>query len=257
MSVQLIRADVIDGLNNLPNNFVDLIVTDPPYNIKFKYDTYKDNKSKKEYDDWVEWWLEECHRVLKEDGSIYVIAYNDILADHYKPLMDINFHFRRWLTWPYRHNYGHTDKNYVKAHRGILYYTKHPDIFTFNANDILIPYQKESLKNKKVLEAIEKHGRNGRYSYDWFGDINVVQSSHPEKQAIRNGEHILTMNQIPEQLLSIFIKASSNKNDVILDPFCGTGSTPAIALKLGRKAIAIDKSELYIDCASKRILDIT
>jgi site-specific DNA-methyltransferase (adenine-specific) len=80
-----------------------------------------------------------------------------------------------------------------------------------------------------------------------------VQHTHPEKQKFRTPDGISSMNQIPEELLDILIKASSNEGDVVLDPFCGTGSTAASALRLGRGIITIDQSDNYLQVALNRV----
>ena len=252
---QFICGEVTDRIKTIEDESVDLIVTDPPYNIGWKYDGGIDDR-RKDYDTWVSEWIEECFRVLKPTGSLYVIAYQETLANYFwKPCME-HGHFRRWLTWPYKMNYGHTLKNYVQAQRGILYFTKNKKDYTFNGEAILIPYPESSLKQKHVQEAIKKHGRAGRPSYDWFNDINVVQHTHPEKQKFRTPTGISSMNQIPEGLLDILIKASSNEGDVVLDPFCGTGSTAASALRLGRGIITIDQSDSYLQVALNRVKDL-
>ena len=246
-------GDVMECLKSIPDNSVDLIVTDPPYNIGFKYGgrSRSDDKMKpNEYTAGVIEWLDECNRLLAPHGSIYVIAYNDILAKHYWYYMGVLFHYRRWLTWPYKMNYGHTLKNYVQAHRGILYFTKRKKGYTFNGEEILIPYEAKSLKAKHVIKSMKKHGRKGRPSYDWFKDINVVQHTHAEKVKMPDG---IEMNQIPEELLSIFIKASSNDGELVLDPFSGTGSTGAATVKLGRRSLLIDREERLLEVAIERI----
>ena len=252
-NAQFKMGDVMECLKSIPDNSVDLIVTDPPYNIGFKYGgrSRSDDKMKpNEYTAWVIEWLDECNRVLAPHGSIYVIAYNDILAKHYWYYMGVLFNYRRWLTWPYKMNYGHTLKNYVQAHRGILYFTKRKKGYTFNGEEILIPYEAKSLKAKHVIKSMKKHGRKGRPSYDWFKDINVVQHTHAEKVKMPDG---IEMNQIPEELLSIFIKASSNDGELVLDPFSGTGSTGAAAVKLGRRSLLIDREERLLNVAIERI----
>ena len=256
INARFLCGEVLDKMKDIPDNSVDLVATDPPYNIGWKYAEgihgVVDDK-RDDYDQWAAEWVKECFRVLSPTGSLYIIAYHETLGDFYwRPCME-HGHFRRWLTWPYRMNYGHTLKNYVKAQRGILYFTKHEHNYTFNGEDILIPYPEMSLKQKHVQKAIEKHGRAGRPSYDWFGDINVVQHTHPEKQRFESESGISSMNQIPEALMDIFIKASSNEGDIVLDPFCGTGTTAASALKNKRKIITIDQSDTYLQVALKRV----
>ena len=120
---QFLCGEVTERLKDIESESVDLIVTDPPYNIGWKYAGRVDDR-RKDYDTWVAEWIEECFRVLKPTGSLYVIAYQETLAKYYwEPCMK-HGHFRRWLTWPYKMNFGHTLKNYVQAQRGILYFSK-------------------------------------------------------------------------------------------------------------------------------------
>jgi DNA modification methylase len=240
---KLICGDCVTEMKNLPRESIDLIITDPPYNVGIDYGVYKDEPSRqKEYMDWCKSWLDECIRLLKRESSFYLFNYPENNAK-LLPFLEEKLDFRRWLTWHYPINIGHSPKNYTRAQRSILFLTK-GDNYTFNREDIAVPYKNPT--DKRIQERI-KNGSNGRAPYDTF-EFNIVKNVSKDKT-----NHPC---QIPTRLLEIFIKASSNQGDWVLDPFAGSFSTSTIAKELDRNSVGIDINPEYVEIGRHRLAKI-
>jgi DNA modification methylase len=237
---KLICGDCVTEMKKLPDESIDLVITDPPYNVGIDYGIYKDKPSEQEeYIEWCKKWLEGCIRVLKKDGSLYLFNYPENNAK-LLPFLEEKMIVRRWLTWHYPINIGHSPKNYTRSQRSILFCTKSND-YTFNKKDIAIPYRNPT--DKRIKERL-KNGSNGKVPYDTFL-FNIVKNVSKDKT-----EHPC---QIPISLLEIFIKASSNKGDWILDPFAGSFSSSIAAKKLDRNSICIDLNPKFVKIGKDRI----
>ena len=240
---KIINGDCIEELKKFQDASVDLIVTDPPFNIGKKYNSYTDNKSKEEYLKWCESWLNECIRVLKDGGALYLFNYPENNA-YLMSFLDKHLTFRRWMTWHYPVNTGMSPTNFTRSQHSILFYIKGKKPKTFNKHDIAEPYRNP--KDKRILERI-KNGSNGKTPYDVF-QFNLVKNVSKDKTP-----HPC---QIPVPLLEIFIKASSKKCDLVLDPFGGSFSTAHACKNLGRNSISIEIDKKYCEIGKKRISNI-
>ena len=155
----LSNADCLDVLKQIPDKSVTLVITDPPYNIGLKYNSYTDNVDWELYYKQLEERIKEIARILTDNGSLYWINYPEINA-RTMPLIDkTNLIFRRWLTWHYPSNIGHSDKNYTRSQRSVLFYTKTKDNI-FNKDSIVQPYKNPNVEKIKKLIAQGKKGRN-------------------------------------------------------------------------------------------------
>lgn len=201
--------------------------------------------------------LLELKRVLKETGSIYLHC--DPTASHYlKILMDAvcgKRYFRNEIVWCYT-GPSNIKNNFPKKHDVILRYSKSDDI-VFNYIDIVIPYSEETVArtnrgagNRGIFRdktSEERHknrlSKGGKIPEDWW-IIPRLQGNALEKLGYPT--------QKPEALLERIIKASSNEGDIVLDPFCGCGTTIAVAERLKRKWIGIDINPIAIEMTKKR-----
>lgn len=231
-------GDCIKIMREFPPNSVDLVFADPPFNIGIKYDKYNDNLSYDEYYEWSENWIKETYRLLKKDGSIYVAIGDEFAAEINIILKRTGFYFRNWIIWYY--TFGQNQrKKFNRAHTHILYFTKDKKRFKFNADAIRIPSARQLVYNDK------RANPKGKIPDDVW-EFSRVCGTFKE----RLGEHPC---QMPEALLERIIKASSNHNDIVLDPFGGTGTTAAVAKRLKRQYITIEISEKYYEVIVKRL----
>ncbi len=198
--------------------------------------------------------LQELHRVLKPIGSIYLHC--DPTASHYlKLVMDAVFggkNFRNEIIWLYTRPGTKHQKQFPKVHDIILWYSK-SDNWIFKPGAIRIPYSqrtiergKYSVATSKVTKGINQRvlPKGGKCPEDWW-HIPMIQGNARERLGYPT--------QKPEALLERIIKASSNEGDIILDPFCGCGTTITVAEKLKRKWIGIDITHLAVSLMKHRL----
>ncbi len=231
-------GDCIEIMKGLPDNSIDLIFADPPFNIGIKYDVHNDNMPYEEYFKWSEKWIGEAYRLLKNNGTIYVAIGDEFAAEINIILKKTGFYFRNWIIWYY--TFGQNQrKKFNRAHTHILYFTKDKELFTFNDKDIRVPSARQLVYKDRRANPIGKIP-------DDVWEFSRICGTFKE----RIGKHPC---QMPENLLELIIKASSNQGDIVLDPFGGTGTTAAVAKKLGRNFITIEISKEYHNIISQRL----
>lgn len=259
----LFTSPCLDVLKEIPSKSVRLVITDPPYNINLKYNRYKDNLPKEEYYAQLKEVLKELFRILTDDGSLYWVNYPELNARTLPDIEEVGFIFKRWLTWHYPTNIGVQKGNFTKSQRSILFCTKTKDNY-FDKNSVAQPYKNPTVtKVKKRIEA----GSKGCAPYDYF-------NYHTIEQVLQNNGDVFNINllkntsndragndkmrhpcQLPLGLLSIFIAASSDKGDIVLDAFAGTFTTNLAAKLLGRKSIGIELDSDYVKLGKKRLFN--
>jgi len=237
---KIICGDSVKELQNIPGESVDLVITDPPFNIGKDYGAYKDRLSKKEYIEWCKKWLAECIRVLKHGGALYLFNYPENNA-YLLPFLDENLTFKRWMTWHYPVNTGMSPTNFTRSQHSILFYIKGDKSKTFNRKDIAVSYKNPA--DKRIKELI-KNGSPGRMPYDVF-HFNIVKNVSKDKTP-----HPC---QIPKELVKIFVKASSNPGELVLDPFGGSFTTAAAAKELDRNSISIEINPEFCKIGRERL----
>jgi DNA modification methylase len=237
---QIICGDCVEILRQAAEPFADLIFADPPFNIGYKYDKYHDKKHHEKYLAWSEDWIAACAAVLKPRGSFY-IAIGDEYAANVKLIADAQgLVLRNWIIWHY--SFGQQTKNkFARAHTHILYFVKDPKGFVFNDEVVrVISDRQKKYKDKRANPA-------GKMPDDVWNEYPRICGTFVERTGFPC--------QMPESLLARIIRVSSNEGDWVLDPFCGSGTTAAVAHKLGRVYTSIDLSEQYVEAARQRIAD--
>ncbi|MBV9470598.1 MAG: site-specific DNA-methyltransferase, partial [Abitibacteriaceae bacterium] len=230
---RFICGDAVKEMSLLPGASIDLLVADPPYNLGKDYGNNIDNRAWNEYEFFTRRWLTEAMRVLKPTGSIYVFMGVRFISKLFLILEnDLNLNFNGWITWHYTQGMGRK-AGFSPRHEDILFFTKSQD-YTFNIDDIRIP-------QKYYRERNNMAGANP-------GD--VWQFSHVHYCSEERQDH---PTQKPEALLDRIVRASSNPNDLILDPFVGSGTTCRVADILQRKWIGIDINPDYISMGQHRV----
>lgn len=246
----IMNGDCIEAMNALPENSVDLIFADPPYNLQLKGDLHRPDNSKvdavddhwdqfdsfKVYDDFSRAWLRAARRILKPNGAIWVIgSYHNIFRVG-TALQDAGFWILNDVIW--------RKTNPMPNFRGVR---------LTNAHETMIWAGKtEKTKPTFNYEALKALNDGVQMRSDWLLPI----CNGNERLKDENGDKAHP-TQKPESLLHRVIIGSTNKGDVILDPFFGTGTTGAVAKKLGRNFIGIEREEAYRKVAQKRINAIT
>lgn len=250
---QLWVGDAIQWLRSLPDGCADLVFADPPYNIKkAEWDSFE---SQQAYVDWSVQWIEEAARVLKPTGTLYICGFSEILADLRLPASRY-FKGCRWLVWHYK-NKANLGSDWGRSHESILHFRKTKQ-FTFNVDDVRTPYGRHTLKYP-----VHPQAETSQYGNGSNGKEHLWQP-HPRGAKPRdvieipttcNGMHEKTLHptQKPEELLRKIIAASSNPDDLVIDPFNGSGTTVVSAEQLGRRWQGCDTSVEYCKWAADRI----
>ena len=249
---KLWQGDSIEWLKTLKQNSVDLIFADPPYNIK-KAD-WDNFESQEKYIKWSMLWIREAARVLKSTGSLYICGFSEILADLKHPA---NRYFKtsKWLIWSYK-NKANLGKDWGRSHESILLFRKTKK-FTFNIDFVRIPYGEHTLKYPSHPQAeTSQYGNSKNGKKVWNPNpLGAKPKDGIEIPPIKTGMHEQSPHptQKPEELIRKIVLASSNIGDTILDPFCGSGTTPVCAEQLQRKWLACDLLPEYINWTIDRI----
>lgn len=242
---QILQGDCIKILNSLPEKSVDLIFADPPYNLQLSQELWRPNQTKvdavndswdqfssfEEYDAFTLNWLTACRRVLKDTGTIWVIGTYHNIYRVGAVLQDLGFWILNDVIW--------VKTNPMPNFRGVR--------FT-NAHETLLWAQKEKgaryIFNYQDMKALND---NLQMRSDW-----VLPLCTGAERVKLNGQKVHS-TQKPEALLYRVILSSSNPGDVVLDPFFGMGTTGAVAKRLHRHWIGIERDEEYVRAAQKRI----
>jgi DNA modification methylase len=246
----IIQVDCIEELKKFPDNSIDLIFADPPYNMQLKNALYRPNNTKvdgvddewdkfssfAEYDNFCTAWLKECRRILKDTGSIWVIgSYHNIFRVG-NIMLNLGFWILNDVVW-YKTN---PMPNFLGTR------------FT-NATETLLWCSKGEQHKKYTFnhKIMKKYNGNKQMTSVWQIGLCIGD----ERLKRDDGEKAHS-TQKPEELLKRVILSTSKQNDIVLDPFFGTGTTGAVAKKLKRNFIGIEKESEYIALAKKRIDEI-
>lgn len=251
---KLFNYDAIKYLKQLDSNSIDLIFADPPYNIKkAEWDAFSNQK---EYVDWSMEWILEAHRVLNKTGSLYVCGFSEILAD-IKWSASHLFKGCKWLVWFYR-NKANLGNDWGRSHESILHFRKSKE-YIFNIDEIRIPYNEHTLKYPKRPQAETSQYANGKKKkYIWEPNpLGAKPKDVLEIPTIANGawEKYPHLTQKPVELLRKIILSSSNFNNVVLDPFGGSGTTFAVAEAYNRKWLGTELNIEYCNIIKERLSD--
>lgn len=234
-------------LPTLPHESVDLIFADPPFNWEVKYGDWKDNLPRDEYLKFTYEWLEQCIGILAPHGSFWINIPDDTAAEIVVYLKNRGLSLINWCIWHFR--FGQCRRsNFIVSKVHVLYFAKNPNERIWNPNEILEPSDRATMYADP--RTMETNNPGMRVPLDvWYGPYwGRIQGNNKER---RKGHQ----NQIPEVYLQRVIKACSNKGDVVLDPFLGSGTTCTIARALGRKSIGIEFSPSIAKSAYNRIKD--
>jgi len=251
------HGDCITGMQQLPDGVIDLAFADPPFNIGYDYDVYKDDHSDDAYLGWTRQWMTAVCRVLKPNGTFW-LAIGDEYAAEMKVLAtrELGLTCRSWVIWYYTFGVNCT-KKFSRSHAHLFHFVKNAKDYTFNAAAVRVP------SARQTVYADSRQNPEGKLPDDtWILRPQDVPAGFTGEQDTwyfprvagtfkeRAGFHGC---QMPEQLLGRIIRVSSREGETVLDPFAGSGTTLTVAKKLGRQWLGFDLSESYADKASQRV----
>lgn len=245
---QILQGDCVEVMQQMPDACVDVIFADPPYNLQLSQELYRPNQNKVEgvfdewdkfdslqsYDTFTKAWLTEAKRLLKEDGTIWVIgSYHNIFRVG-AILQDLGFWILNDIIW-IKHNPMPNFKGtrFNNAHETLIWASKNKETkYTFH------------------YKALKAFNEDLQMRSDWYLPI-----CSGEERIKVNGQKAHA-TQKPTELLYRVILSSSNTQDIILDPFNGSGTTVAVAKRLGRQYVGIERESFYIEITKERLKDI-
>ena len=247
---KIYTGDCTQLMPQVPDESIDLVFVDPPYNIGFDYgeDEYKDNLTPEAYMAWCQSWMAQIYRVLKPTGSFWLAIGDEWAAELKVAARQAGFHMRSWIVWYYTFGVN-SPKKFTRSHAHLFYFTKHKKNFTFNASQIRVP-------SARAIEYNDKRANpDGRLPDDtWIlrpkelpkgfpadGDIWFIPRICGTFKQRQEG----AANQMPEQMMGRIIRACSNEGDIVFDPMSGTGTTVTVAKKLNRHYLGMELSENF------------
>jgi DNA modification methylase len=253
------EMDCVQGLKRLEPGSVDLAFADPPFNIGYKYDVYDDRRQADEYLEWCREWISGLHRALKPNGTFW-LAIGDEFAAELKVLSqrDLGFHCRSWVIWYYTFGVNCV-KGFSRSHTHLFHFVKDPADFTFHDENpaVRVP------SARQLVYADARANPRGRLPDNtWILRPQDVPGGFAADQDVwyyprvagtfkeREGFHGC---QMPEQLLGRIIRSCSSPLEVVFDPFTGSGTTLAVAKKLGRRWLGFELSPEYARRARQRL----
>ncbi|MEO1395753.1 MAG: site-specific DNA-methyltransferase [Cyanobacteria bacterium J06634_5] len=243
-----IHQNLLEALPLLPDGFVDLLIVDPPYNLRKTFNgmVFK-ARSPQAYQDWLTTWISQLPRLLKPNASIYMCCDWQSSNAIYEVFSQY-FQVRNRITWEREKGRG-AKRNWKNASEDIWFGTV-SDTYTFNVDAVKLqrrvraPYR-DSAGQPKDWQDTDKGKFRTTHPSNLWTDISVPFWSMPE-----NTDH---PTQKPEKLIAKMVLASSNPGDVVFDPFLGSGTTSVVAKKLRRHYVGIEQEMLYCGLAEKRL----
>jgi len=239
------NEDCLLALKDINDKTVDLIFADAPYNIGKDFGNDSDKwKDYKEYLKWCYSWIDECFRILKDNGTFYIMT-----STQYMPYLDIyvseNYNVVNRIVWTYDSSGVQAKNKFGSLYEPIIMCTKtSKSKYTFNAEDILVEAKTGS--ERKLID----YRKNPPQPYNTKKVPGNVWNMN--RVRFRMAEYQNHPTQKPEELLKRVILASSNKGDVVLDPFSGSFTTCKVALDLDRKCIGIELNPEYFENGLRR-----
>jgi site-specific DNA-methyltransferase (adenine-specific) len=242
------KIDCIKGIKNLPDNSIDLVIADPPYNLNKDFGEWKESAKKLEWLAWSKEWLNECQRVLKPGGSIFVYGIHHHLCWLQCHMYEIGLDYRRQIIWHYENGFSGYTKTLSAHYEPLLWFSKGKN---FTYHPIREPYKStERLKHK-----ITKNGKvwepnpDGRMAGDvWSFPVLAGRRFKDEKVAHPTQKPLSISNRIVQHF--------SSSEEIILIPFGGSGSECVSSKANGRHFIGFELNPEYIEIANKRINDV-
>jgi len=225
---KLYQGDCLNHLKDIENKSIDLVITDPPYNIgKDDWDNIDF------YIEWIEQILNEVNRVMTDKASFWLFC-SQLYYPEIVTLIKEKFIYRNTIIWRYFN--GHvTQKGFSRRYEPLIYSVKSEE-YVFDADSIRIP------RKRSDNRYLKKYSKDGKVPDDvWDFNRVVYTPDRPDHPTIK-----------PEAIIDRMIKVSSNKNDIILDPFLGSGTTMKVCQDLGRSCIGMELEPKYIDIIKQR-----
>ncbi len=239
---KILNGDCLELFKKIPDNSVDVTFADPPFNLKKNYKSYRDSLEFQEYLNWCEKWISEMVRVTKPSGSIFLHNIPKWLT-YYATYLNKFANFKHWISWDAPT--APMGKSLQPSHYGILFYTK-------------------EVKGAKIYELRYPHKRERKQGFllkDYGGKKDMLHPFGPLVSDVWTDIHRIKHNtkrdphpcQLPIHLMDRLILMTTDENDIVLDPFSGTGTTAISAKRLGRRFIGFELDKSYSEISQQKV----
>lgn len=262
---RIVHTDCVRFLNAFTGPRPRLIFADPPFNIGYQYDRYHDKLPYEQYYNWTRQWMGACAEALDPAGSFYVAIGDEYAAEICTiGKRDLGLTLRNWIIWHY--TFGQATKaKFARAHAHVFYFVKDREQFTFNDDAVRVASDRQMLYQDRranprgkipddvwtlCRDCARKNSLDGNDASSDIWLMSRVCGTFKERVQWHPC-------QMPERLLERIVRVSSNPGDVVFDPFSGSGTTLAVAKKLGRHWLGTDISEDYVKNANERLAATT
>ncbi|MDQ7036257.1 MAG: adenine-specific DNA-methyltransferase [Anaerolineae bacterium] len=236
--------DALDVLRAINSNSIHLIFADPPYNLGKDFGNGRTKMPDSDYVQWCQEWLTECHRILHPNGTLYFMA-----ATQYMPSLDVfvseHYHVLSRIIWTYDSSGVQPRRQFGSLYEPIVMIVKNPNQYTFNAEAIKIEAKTGAQRKLIDYRKSPPQPYNTQKLPANVWDFPRVRYRMPEYE-----NH---PSQKPETLLERIILASSHEGDFVLDPFGGSFTTGAVAVKNNRLALSADINPEYFKIGLRRM----
>ena len=289
----IINMDAIEGLKKIPENSVDVVLIDPPYNIGKDFGNSKYKMEMQEYVSWCKQWMDESTRILKDTGTLYIYGFSEILA-HLSVNMEIP---HRWLVWHYTNKTVPSSKFWQRSHESIIVGWKSDKSRIFNRDDVREPYTEAFKKGYSAKEGRAPRKRpatKGRFQNKsgvqketvyqvndkgalprdvikipalaggagvkerYFYCEDCQRACSPSEKREHKGHNITKHpTQKPLELTKrLLMAAKPSEGGIVVVPFVGSGSELAVAKSLGMTGMGFEINETFIKIANKMLEDV-
>jgi len=241
---KIFNEDMLVGINKIPDNSIDLIVTDPPYCLGKDYGNDSDKMKPDLYLDWTEKWIEAVIPKLKETGSFYIFLTWQFCPEIFA-FMKKKLIMKNEIIWDRKvPSMGGSTRNFTSVHDNIGFFVKSKKYY-FNIDAIRIPYDEETKKARTRSIFVGAKWLEIGYNPKDLWSVTRIHKQDPERE-----DH---PTQKPLEIIERIIKASSPENGIVFDPFMGSGTTAIACLKNKCNYIGFEVNPLYCEIINNRI----
>jgi site-specific DNA-methyltransferase (adenine-specific) len=240
-------GDCIIGMQSLPDECVDLIIADPPYNLNKNFGAWNENKRHSEWLPWSKKWIDQVKRILRPGGNVFVYGIHRHLCWLQCYMYEIELTYRRQIIWFYQNGFaGYSSRTLAAHYEPILWFSK-GDNYTYNP--IREPYKSDERLKYKITKNGKVWQPNPEGSL--AGDVWQFPTLAGKQFSLEKVNH---PTQKPLSISLRIVKHFSNENDIVLIPFVGSGSECVAAILENRRYIGYELNPEYIEIAKNRIL---
>jgi site-specific DNA-methyltransferase (adenine-specific) len=268
---KIYKEDCIIGMKKIADKTIDIIIADPPYNIGKEFGNDSDKQPMGKYVKWCMEWINECLRILKDDGTLYIYGFSEILSYIRVILEPLDGEKKcnvRWIIWHYTNKVIPSLKFWQRSHESILVCYKGKKLPNFNRDLIREPYTDGFLKGSAGKERPNTKGRfsdgtsktiytahkNGALPRDIIKGIATLAGGSGKKERVNHPTQ--KPLKICEKLLLASMKTDNNYKNLIVIPFVGSGSECVMAKKMDMNFIGFEINEEYIKITNERLNEI-